>query len=273
MRAPLVLLLAGGLLAAEFSPTEYLDYVKFLASPDLRGRASGSPELEKAAAFIREKFRSMKLQPLAGDSYYQDLEVTASARLGTQNKISYSSGRHKRKLRVQEDFVPLNLSSAGHISGEVVFAGYGITAPEYNYDDYAGLDAKDKIVLVLRHEPQEFDDKSVFEGKVYTVHAQIFSKAVNAKMHGANAVLMINDAAAHPNDNRQLDKFGTTAGPANAGIEFAQVKEEVADKWLALAGKNLASIEASIAKDLHPQSLALPPSLTLHLDINITPEA
>jgi aminopeptidase YwaD len=272
MRAPLILVLAGGLLAAEFSPTEYLGYVKFLASPEMRGRATGSAELEKAASFIRDQFRSMNLKPLAGDSYYQDFEVTASARLGTQNKMSYSNGRHKAKLKVQEDFVPLNLSSAGHISGEVLFAGYGITAPEYNYDDYAGVDAKDKIVLVLRHEPQEFDDKSVFEGKVYTVHAQIFSKAVNAKMHGAKAVLMINDTAAHPNDTDQLDKFGTTAGPANAGIEFAQVKAEVAGKWLALAGKNLAAIEASIDMDLHPQSVALPAALTLDLDIDIKRE-
>src|SRR5258708_21160552 len=226
MRAPLVLVLAGGLFAADFSPAEYLAYVKCLASSDMRGRASGSPELEKAESCIGEMLRSMNLKPLAGDSYYQDFEVTASARLGTQNKLSYSSGRKKTALKVQQDFVPLNLSSTGRISGEVVFAGYGITAPEYNYDDYAGLDAKDKIVLVLRHEPQEFDDKSVFEGKVYTVHAQIFSKAVNAKMHGAKAVLMINDAEAHRNDTDQLDKFGTTAGPANAVIKFVQLKAD-----------------------------------------------
>ncbi len=271
-RAPLVLLLAGGLFAAEFSPSEYLGYVKFLSSPEMRGRATGSPELEKAASFIREQFRSMKLKPLAGDSYYQDFEVTTSARLGKQNTMSYWSGGRKTTLKVQQDFVPLNLSSAGRISGEVVFAGYGITAPEYNYDDYAGLDAKDKIVLVLRHEPQEFDEKSVFEGKVYTAHAQIFSKAANAKMHGAKAVLLINDASAHPNDTDQLDKFGATSGPANAGIEFAQVKTELADKWLALGGKNLAAIEASIDKDLHPQSLALPSTLTLELDVDIKRE-
>ena len=224
MRVSLVFTLAGGLLAAELSPTEYLGYVKYLASPEMRGRATGSPELEKAAAYIRDQFRSMNLQPLNGDSYYQDFEVTTSARLGSHNQLKSASGRDKQTLKSQQDFVPLNLSSAGKVAGEVVFAGYGITAPEYNYDDYAGLDAKDKIVLVLRHEPQEFDDKSVFEGKVYTAHSQTFSKAVNAKMHGAKAVLLVNDVAAHPNDTDQLEKFGATAGPANAGIEFAQVK-------------------------------------------------
>ena len=100
----------------------------------------------------------------------------------------------------------------------MVFAGYGITAPEYNYDDYAGLDAKDKIVLVLRHEPQEFDEKSVFEGKVYTAHsANLSNKAVNAKMHGAKAVLLVNDVAAHPNDADQLEKFGATSGTRQRG--------------------------------------------------------
>jgi aminopeptidase YwaD len=272
MRVSLFLALAGGLFAAELSPTEYLGYVKYLASPEMRGRATGSPELEKAAAFIRAEFRSLNLKPLSGDSYYQDFEVTTSALLGSRNQLKYSEGHEKQTLKSQQDFVPLNLSAAGKVAGEVVFAGYGITAPEYNYDDYAGLDAKDKIVLVLRHEPQEYDDKSVFLGRVATAHSEIFNKAVNAKMHGAKAVLLINDVAAHPNDSDQLEKFGTTAGPANAGIEFAQIKADLAAKWLALSGKNLESIEASIDKDLHPQSFALPAALHLEMNIDIRRE-
>ena len=272
MRAPFLLALAGGLIAAELSTTEYLGHVKYLASANMRGRATGSVELEKAAGYIAGQFRSMNLKPLAGDSYYQDFEVTTSARLGAQNRVSYTNGRQKQSLKLQQDFVPLNLSSAGTVSGALVFAGYGITAPEYNYDDYAGLDAKDKIVLLLRHEPQEFDEKSVFDGKVYTAHAQIFSKAANAKMHGAKAVLLINDTAAHPNDKDELEKFGSTAGPANAGIEFAQVKADIAQKWLALAGKDLAAVQAAIDKDLHPQSAALPATLNIDLNVDIQRE-
>ena len=272
MRTCLLVILSGGLFAAELSPTEYIGYVKYLASEDMRGRETGSPELEKAAAYIRDQFRSMNLKPLSGDRYYQDFEVTTSARLGAQNQVNYTLNRQKKALKFQQEFVPLNLSSAGKVSGEVVFAGYGITAPEYNYDDYAGLDAKDKIVVVLRHEPQEFDDKSVFEGKVYTAHSQIFAKAANAKMHGAKALLMVNDTAAHPDDGDKLEKFGTTAGPANGGIEFAQVKADVVEKWMELAGKSLAAIETSIDKDLRPQSFAFPASLALDVDIDIRRE-
>ncbi len=269
MRIPVLLALAGGLVAAELSPTEYIGYVKFLASEDMRGRATGSPELEKAASYIRDRFRSMNLKPLSGDSYYQDFEVTTSARLGSDNQISYSSGSEKMPLTYRLDFTPLNLSTAGRVISGVVFAGYGITAPEYNYDDYAGLDAKDKIVIVLRHEPQEFDEHSVFDGKVYTAHAQIFSKATNAKLHGAKAVLMVNDVAAHPNDADELEKFGATAGPANAGIEFVQVKAKVVNEWLAPEKRSLENLEAAIDKDLHPRSFALSPNLKVDLNVDI----
>src|SRR6266853_106488 len=197
MRLPLLLALAGALFAAEFKSNEYLDYVKFLASPEMKGRATGSPELERAADFIAGQFRSMGLKPIHSKSYFQDFEVTTSARLGPGNQFSYTSSRHKTTLKPQQDFVPMNLSTAGRVSGSMVFAGYGITAPEYHYDDYAGIDVKGKIVLLLRHEPQESDEKSVFDGKSFTQHAQFTSKSTNAKIHGAVGVILINDLANH----------------------------------------------------------------------------
>jgi hypothetical protein len=246
--------------------------VKYLASENMRGRATGSPELEKAAGFIADRFRALGLKPLHGDSYYQDFEVTTAARLGSHNSFVYSSGGHKQTLALQQAFVPLNLSSKGKVSGRVIFCGYGITAPEYNYDDYAGVDVKGKIVLVLRHEPQEFDDKSVFEGKVLTAHSQISSKATNAKIHGAAGVLIVNDVGAHPDDKDDLERFGSTEGPMNAGIEIVQIRAEEASQWLAPSGKSLRHIEAGIDKDLKPESFALPDSLKLSIDVDIERE-
>src|SRR5271165_953121 len=251
---------------------EYLGYVKFLASENMRGRATGSPELEKAAEFLREQFRALRLKPIEHDSYYQDFEVTTSAKLGPDNQVSYTLGDRKKSIKFQRDFVPLNLSTAGHVSGDVVFCGFGITAPAYNYDDYAGVDVKDKIVLILRHEPQEFDDKSVFDGKTYTAHSQIFSKAANAKMHGAKAVILVNDVEAHSSESDELDKFGGTAGPANAGIEFLQLRSETADKWLEKSGKDLRTIEQSIDKDLKPRSFPLPHDLQVDISVDIRRE-
>ena len=269
MRILALVALAGCLVAAELSPDEYLGYVKFLSAENMRGRATGSPELEKAAAFIAARFRDAGLQPLPGGSYYQDFEVTTSARLGSGNAFAYTGGKRHKSFKLQRDFVPLNLSTKGRVSGPVVFAGYGITAPEYNYDDYAGLDVQGKIVLILRHEPQEFDDASVFEGKVYTAHAQIFSKATNAKIHGAKAVLLVNDVAAHLNEDDKLEPFGATAGPANSGIEFVQVKADSVRAWFDDAGKSMEAIEAGIDKDLKPESFAFPAGLNVDLDIDV----
>jgi hypothetical protein len=273
LRIGIPIALAGGLLAANIGSDEYLSIVKFLASPEMRGRATGSPELEKAAAYIRDQFRGMNLKPPSGDSYYQDFDVTTSARLGKKNGLTYgltyNDGGKPEALHFEQDFIPLNLSAAGDVAGGVVFAGFGITAPEYNYDDYSGLDVKGKIVLLLRHEPQEFDEKSVFEGKIYTAHSQIFSKAANAKFHGAKAVLMVNDVGAHSGDADDLEKFGGAEGPDNSGIEFVQVKANVVNRWLALSGKNLESIESDIDKDLHPESFALPEKLHLNINVDI----
>jgi Peptidase family M28/PDZ domain/PA domain len=247
----------------------YLEDIKFLASKELRGRASGSPELEKAAAFLEKDYRQFGIKP-AGASYLQPFPITTDAALGKASRFQFSEGARSTSLRSPEDFVPLNFSAAGKVAGEVVFAGYGITAPEYHYDDYSGLDVKGKLVLVLRHEPQESDPKSVFEGKTLTQHAQFASKATNAKIHGAAGVILINDRAAHASDSDDLEKFGTTSGPSNAGIAFMQVKEARVEPWFAAAGKNLAVLEAAIDRDLQPQSFAFP--ATLHVDATVDVE-
>ena len=155
------------------------------------------------------------------------------------------------------------------MAGSVVFAGYGITAPEYSYDDYAGLDVKGKVVLVLRHEPQESDPKSVFEGKTLTQHAQFAAKATNAKLHGAAGVILVTDRANHPGAADELEKFGVTAGPTDARIPFVQVTEARVDKWFADAGKSLDKIQGDIDKDLKPQSFAFPDTIRVEANLDV----
>ena len=255
--------------SATFDPGAYLDDVKYLASPAMKGRATGSPELEKAAAFIATRFQGFGLKPADGKSFYQAFEVTTNARLGRANRFRYVQNGRTTTLSFPEDFVPFNFSSAGKFAGPVVFVGYGITAPEYNYDDYAGIDVKGKVVLMLQHEPQEFDEKSVFEGKNFTQHMQYSSKASNAKIHGAAGVILIKDRANHRNEPDKLEPFGSTAGPANAGIAFLQVEEAKVDGWFTDAGKNLDTLMATIDETLKPQSFAFPNSMTVDVTLDL----
>jgi aminopeptidase YwaD len=257
---PLILASLTLIFAAEssFDTTRYLDHIKFLASPELKGRATGSPELEKAAKYITDQFRADGLQPPAGSSGFQQaFPVTTSAELGRANKFEVSAGADSQDLELNKDFVPFNFSSSGRVSAAAVFAGYGITAPEYNYDDYSGLDVKGKIVIVIAHEPQENDAKSVFDGKAFTDHAQFYSKAANARSHGAKGVVLVRDLVNHKQDREELEPFGRTSGPADAGIPFVQVREDVAQQWFRASGKDLREIESAIDSDLKPRSFPL----------------
>jgi len=266
-----VLAAAWGLWAADVDPNRFLEDVKYLASPALKGRGTGTAGLEMAARFIEKQFKAAGLQPVDG-GYFQPFPVTTNARLGPHNHFEYSGNGHKKTLRLEQDFVPFNFSSSGKLEGRLVFAGYGITAPEYQYDDYAGLDAKGKIVLVLRDEPQENDEKSVFDGKLLTSHALNWSKAVNAKRHGAAGVVLVADRPNHPREPDGLEKFGRTAGPVDAGIPFLQVRASIAAKWLAEAGQDLDRIEADIDKDLKPRSFDLPESIRVSAAVEVKRE-
>ena len=264
-------LLGAGVTAA-IDPAVYLDDIKFLASQELRGRATGSPELEKAADFIARKFREFGLKPVDRGRYYQALPVVTAAKLGSSSHLQFTSQGRSQSLRFPEEFIPLHFSSAAKLNAAVMFAGYGITAPEYHYDDYAGLDAKGKIVLVLRHEPQEFDEHSVFDGKNYTEHSRLTSKASNAKMHGAAAVILVNDAIHHPGEADELEKFADSGGPSDAGIAFVQVKEQAVEGWFAAEGKNLETVEADIDRTTQPESFAFPDAFRVDASLDVERE-
>ncbi len=256
---------------AAIDPNVYLNDIKYLASPELRGRASGSPELEKAAEFIAGKYREAGVQPPPGNGYLQAFTVVTGVTLGPGNHFEFTEKGRTTSLKLSSDFVPFGFSSAGKLSGAVVFAGYGITAPEYHYDDYAGTDVKGKVVLILRHEPQEFDEHSVFDGKEFTKHATFSAKASNAKMHGAAGVILVSDRANHRGDADDLPKFGPME-PSDAGIPFVQVKEQRVDAWFAEAGKTLDGIEEDIDKSLRPESFAFPASVKINIVLDVERE-
>jgi hypothetical protein len=198
-------------------PKLYLDDVKYLASPELRGRATGSPELEKAAGFIAGKFREFGLKGVNGNGYYQPFQAITSTKLGKSNHFRVQENGRTHTLQLQSDFVPMNFSAAAKLAGPMVFVGYGITADHEKYDDYAGIDVKGKVVVLLRHEPQEDDAQSVFAGKQLTSHALFTSKASNAKMHGASGVILVNDTPHHRDQTEELQKFGLAEGAERCG--------------------------------------------------------
>ena len=246
-------------------PDRYIEHVKYLASPELQGRGPGTRGIELASQYIADRFREFKLEP-AGEkgSFWQPFEVTTGAKPGPKNEL--------QGLRLNNDYSPLSFSSNGEVSGAVVFAGYGITAPELHYDDYKDVDVKDKIVLVLRYEPKSFrKDSGGRDRPYYSHHASLVSKAINARNHGAKAVILVNG---YPDGKHQdnLIKFGTVSGPENAGLLVVQAKNAAADQWLKSANKTIADLQREMTEKNTSASFALPATVNVAMRVDILRE-
>ncbi len=266
-----LLAVSAGLWAAEqqtaIAPERIKAHVEYLASQAMKGRGTGTPELNKAAKYIADEFKRDGLEPLDGKSYFQKFRVTVGAELGKQNSATLVRGAEKLAFKVSTDWQPLNFSDSGEAGTALAFAGFGITAPEYQYDDYLHMDVTGKAVIVMRQEPQKDDEKSKFDGKTPTQHSQIVNKAINARNHGAKVMVLVNDLPGQGEEDF-LMKFGSLTGPDNAGILLVQAKREVVNKWLAPSGKSLAQLQKDIDDKLASQSYYVPDArLDLRVDV------
>ena len=168
--------------------------ITFLASDSLKGRNTPSPELDMAGEFIAEKFKQYGVKPVNG-SYFQKVEFV-KIDLGDENHLQVLKNGEIKSFKIGDDFIPFNFGD-GEVEASVVFAGYGITAKEYGYDDYENVDVKGKIVIVLRDEPQERDSSSVFNGANPTRYSFPRYKVQNAFEHGAVGVIILPDPLNH----------------------------------------------------------------------------
>ena len=243
------------------SSSHYLEHVTYLASDQMKGRGDGSPELDKAADYIASQFRLMGLRPMGSEnSYFQKFELTTGAQVGQNNELDLNGN----PLKINDEFVPITFSNTAQASGSLVFAGFGITAPELHYDDYQGVDAHGKIVVVLRHEPQESDPKSPFDGTNFTTHASFINKAINAKQHGASGIVFITDLI---HENEEVGSATRTEETDDLGIPAVHAKRQPFLNLFKQAGKDIGAIEKKIDTDLRPESFELPVHVVLATEI------
>ena len=252
--------------AVQADPARVLNDIKALSAPEMEGRGAGTKGLARAAGLIVKRYKELNTPPAGTHGYLQPFTLITGARLKSDNRLVAISGDTKKDLKANQDFVPFSFSSSGQVEGPVAFAGYGVTADEYQYDDYANLDVKDKIVVVLRYEPTAFATRSGNQG--LTHHSQVITKAINARNHGARAVVMVNGKLGDGEEDL-LTHFDSVSGPENIGIVFVQVKNNVAEGWLQAAGKSLKDLQDQINSATKPASFALPDSLHLSLKVDI----
>ncbi len=234
----------------------------------MKGRASGTPENDRAARYIAGEFRKAGLVPANGKSYFQEFTITIGAGLGKNNSVIIHDQGEAHSLALQRDFVPLNLSDSGEASLSLVFAGYGISSEEHRYDDYLHLDVQGKAVIVLRHEPGEDDPASPFAGRELTTYSALVNKAINARHHGARALILVNDPLPHPQEEDAFVPFGALHGPENTGLLLIQASRAAVNQWLSSTGKSLEDFQRAIDAQHQPQSSYLP-NVELFLRVDI----
>ncbi len=231
-------------------------HARYLASEQLTGRGVDTPGIKLARDYIAREFAKYGLRP-GGDNgtYLQGFNVPIGVTVKEPTALALGADS---PLSLNQDWTPLGLSDSGAVEAEVVFAGYGITAKDYGYDDYAGLDVKGKIVLVLRYEPPPKDDKSPFqEAPRYSSHAALYAKAANARDHGALGMILV-DLNHTGNERRELLSTRRSLWRSNASVVAAQIKRRLADKWLEPHGMSLAALKERIDREGKPASTTIP---------------
>ena len=250
------------------TPATARKHIEYLASDSLMGRDTPSPGLDSAAAYIERQFLASGLLPVNG-SYRKRVGLNIVA-LGDTNALAITVGGTRREFAIKDEFTPFDMTANKQARGPVVFAGYGITAPKYHYDDYDGIDVRGKIVFLLRHEPGENDSSSVFEGTNPTEYSNVSEKVSNAVAHGAAGVLIATDPLNHtslaprgfpwPSLSRIIPK---DALPITLSIEEAKKVPvvQVGETFIVqLFGSvdALKNLQAHIDSSMHPMSREIP---------------
>ncbi|MFQ5789354.1 MAG: M28 family peptidase [Acidobacteriota bacterium] len=262
----------------------------FLASDEMKGRLSATPENSLAGAFIKSRFERLGLKPAGPKgSFYQPYHlITAS--LGEENHLdlSFANGATLRP-QLGQDYYPLRFSASGTAQGSLMYAGFGISSPERSHDDYGDAEIKGKIVLVLNHEPGEDDPESPFDGVVAAEVSRPLRKTLLAQRKGASGILFVRDVHNHPDPEnfeaaaraywpetpRRTGRYSLASWVEKIRIPAARISPALAEILLGGAGRTLADLSRGAESSGGITPMPLPgvrADLTTSLDRHVVPD-
>ncbi|MDH5415065.1 MAG: M28 family peptidase, partial [Flavobacteriaceae bacterium] len=246
------------------SAQNFQDMVHYLASDQLEGRKPGKTGNELAVKYIENRLQAYGLEGL-DQSYRQEFTIFTEMLKQGANELSFGS--------LASEFEPIAYSLSGDIKDvKVVFVGYGISIPandpNLKYDDYQGIDVKDKIVVVLTGDPGIGNSNSKFRHPDYINYRSLFYKLKNAIAHGAKGILMVNDPMSITNYPREeAPVFSASEG---GGSRFSIIAGKVTNRFInskLSKGINTLQLQKKIATLQSPNSFILngKASLSVHL--------
>ncbi|OJU26231.1 MAG: peptidase M28 [Sphingobacteriales bacterium 41-5] len=244
---------------------------KELSSDYYQGRKPFTIGEKRALEFIKNKFKGAGLKPGNRNSFFQPVPLMETD-ISNVSPLIVKSDEASESFEYMKDFVLLAETSAPQINlnDDIIFAGYGVVAPEYNWNDYAGLDVKGKVVLVMVNDPGFGVDTTIFKGKNMTYYGRWTYKFEEAARQGAKACFVIHNTAAAAygfnvvqNSNNGSDLFlDERANPQPHTLVNGWFSASAAKKILALAGKDTSLLVSANKKDFKAVSLGLKATLT-----------
>jgi len=221
-------------------------YVQELVSEKYGGRLTGTPEYDLCAEWVVSLLREWGIQPGGENGTYLQTFPNPYTLVFPggylKMEIPVKDGVITKTYAYEDEFLPGGTSGSGEVKAEVVYVGFGITAPELGYDDYAGVDVKGKIVLMDPEAPMQAADTDVFrKWRPYSFHQY---KHENAVAHGAKGMIYNYGPIVNPNNSYREGFVYHHVGPAVVADVFAGT------------GRTYADTAAKIRKDLKPQSFA-----------------
>ena len=265
------------------SKERLLDIIRVLSSDEYEGRGPATKGEELTTKFIETRFRELGLKPGNPDgTYFQKVPMVGiTADPGAELAFTAEGTGGKQALRYGEDFVAWTKRQQAEvrIDAEMIFVGYGVVAPEYQWDDFKGVDVKGKVLVVLINDPPVPDpndptrlDEKVFKGKAMTYYGRWTYKFEMAAEKGAAGCLIVHETepAGYPwavvrgsNSGEQFSLVTADKGMSRAAVE-GWIQRDKAKALFAMAGKDFDELKkAAVSRDFRPVPLPVKASLTL----------
>lgn len=219
-------------------------HVEKLAADDMEGRFTGTPGYQRAADYVAERFRAYGLEPAGSNGYFQPVHLVGQKIINRQSSVSLVSGGHVTALKVGEQIlISSRLAQLPQVSAELVFIGYGLHLPEQNYDDFAGVDLRGKIVVTISGGPKTLPSalKAHARGGDYwkaieragAIGALSIANPKTMDIPWSRQILLSQSEGMYLQDRAQRDQtrsaFNASFDPAAAEILFAQSGHTLAE--------------------------------------------
>jgi Zn-dependent M28 family amino/carboxypeptidase len=251
-----------------------LKHIQVLASDEFEGRAPGSKGEERTLRYLEEQFRTFGLEPGHPDGTYLQKVPLVGITADPSMKLTLSGRGRRLQPKFGPEFVAWSKRVTDSVSienAEMIFAGYGVQAPEFQWDDFKGLDVKGKVIVVLVNDPP-VEDQKIFGGPAMTYYGRWTYKYEKAAELGAAGCFIIHETgpAGYPwavvENGRQGEQFDLSTPDKNMGRAAIEgwFTWEMAEKIFKSAGKNLAELKkAAVTREFQPVPLGVNASLTI----------